>query len=47
MATSTIASTCTSPADPHDTRNYEVDNKVNKCLACHSFKNASARRPPR
>ena len=30
------------PLIPHDVRNYEVDTKVNKCLACHSFKNASA-----
>ena len=32
---------------PPDTRNYEVDNKVNKCLACHSFKNASAMKAPK
>ena len=35
------------PLIPHDTRNYEVDNKVNKCLACHSFKNASAMKAPK
>ena len=34
------------PLIPHDTRNYEVDNKVNKCLACHSFKNASKMKAP-
>ncbi|MGL4716409.1 MAG: nitrate reductase cytochrome c-type subunit [Aeromonas sp.] len=35
------------PLIPHDIRNYEVDNKVNKCLACHSFKNASAMKAPK
>lgn len=35
------------PLIPHDTRNYEVDSKVNKCLACHSFKNASAMKAPK
>ena len=35
------------PLIPHDTRNYEVDNKVNKFLACHSFKNASAMKAPK
>ncbi|MGL6616690.1 nitrate reductase cytochrome c-type subunit [Aeromonas hydrophila] len=35
------------PLIPHDTRNYEVDNKVSKCLACHSFKNASAMKAPK
>ena len=35
------------PLIPHDTRNYEVDNKVNKCLACHSFKNASKMKAPK
>jgi len=35
------------PLIPHDTRNYEVDTKVNKCLACHSFKNASAMKAPK
>ena len=35
------------PLIPHDTRNYEVDNKVNKCLACHCFKNASAMKAPK
>jgi cytochrome c-type protein NapB len=35
------------PLIPHDIRNYEVDTKVNKCLACHSFKNASAMKAPK
>lgn len=35
------------PLIPHDTRNYEVDHKVNKCLACHSFKNASVMKAPK
>lgn len=35
------------PLIPHDIRNYEVDSKVNKCLACHSFKNASAMKAPK
>lgn len=35
------------PMIPHDTRNYEVDGKVNKCLACHSFKNAAAMKAPK
>ncbi len=35
------------PMIPHDTRNYEVDSKVNKCLACHSFKNAAAMKAPK
>jgi len=35
------------PLIPHDTRNYEIDSKVNKCLACHSFKNASIMKAPR
>ena len=35
------------PLIPHDTRNYEVDNKVNKCLACHSYKTASAMKAPK
>ena len=29
------------PPTPHDTRNYEVDNTVTKCPACHSVQNAS------
>ena len=35
------------PLIPHDIRNYEVDNKVNKCLACHSFKNATMMKAPK
>ena len=35
------------PLIPHDIRNYEGDSKVNKCLACHSFKNASAMKAPK
>ena len=35
------------PLIPHDVRNYEVDTKVNKCLACHSFKNASKMKAPK
>ncbi|WP_281646780.1 nitrate reductase cytochrome c-type subunit [Parendozoicomonas sp. Alg238-R29] len=28
------------PLIPHDIRGYQVDKNVNKCLACHSWKNA-------
>ncbi|MGL5287114.1 periplasmic nitrate reductase subunit NapB [Aeromonas sp. RU39B] len=35
------------PLIPHDVRNYEIDSKVNKCLACHSFKNATVMKAPR
>lgn len=28
------------PMVPHTTRGYEVNLNVNKCLSCHSFKNA-------
>ncbi|MCS3455497.1 cytochrome c-type protein NapB [Aeromonas sp. BIGb0405] len=35
------------PLIPHDIRNYEIDKKVNKCLACHSFKNATAMKAPK
>jgi cytochrome c-type protein NapB len=28
------------PLIPHQTRNYEVSLNANKCLACHSWKNA-------
>ncbi|MGL5947859.1 MAG: nitrate reductase cytochrome c-type subunit [Aeromonas sp.] len=29
------------PLVPHDVRGYQVDKNVNKCLSCHSFKNAT------
>ncbi|RKF20210.1 nitrate reductase cytochrome c-type subunit [Alginatibacterium sediminis] len=35
------------PLIPHQVRNYEVDSKVNKCLSCHSFKNARDSGAPR
>ncbi|CAM3544333.1 nitrate reductase cytochrome c-type subunit [Parendozoicomonas haliclonae] len=28
------------PLIPHDIRGYQVDKNVNKCLTCHSWKNA-------
>ncbi len=28
------------PLIPHDIRGYQVDKNVNKCLSCHSWKNA-------
>jgi len=27
------------PLIPHQIRNYQIDNKSNKCLSCHSWKN--------
>ncbi|ATG75910.1 nitrate reductase cytochrome c-type subunit [Zobellella denitrificans] len=35
------------PLVPHQVRGYEVDLKVNRCLACHGWKNAAARNAPR
>lgn len=28
------------PLIPHDIRNYHIDSNSNKCLSCHSWKNA-------
>ncbi|MFT6925610.1 MAG: cytochrome c-type protein NapB [Psychromonas sp.] len=30
------------PVIPHSTRGYQVNLNANKCLSCHSFKNAGA-----
>ncbi|MGL5039470.1 MAG: nitrate reductase cytochrome c-type subunit [Aeromonas sp.] len=35
------------PLVPHEVRHNEVDYKVNRCLACHSFKNAGAMKAPK
>lgn len=35
------------PLVPHQVRGYEVDLKVNRCLSCHGWKNAAARKAPR
>ncbi|MCL6268918.1 nitrate reductase cytochrome c-type subunit [Sansalvadorimonas sp. 2012CJ34-2] len=35
------------PLIPHDIRGYQVDKNVNKCLSCHSWKNAKKWNAPR
>lgn len=35
------------PLIPHDIRGYQVNLNANKCLSCHSFKNAGAAGAPR
>lgn len=35
------------PLIPHDIRGYQVNLNANKCLSCHSFKNATTSGAPR